>query len=208
MKEVLFGFKPSEIDGSERIYNGDERVELPEKYTYRPYLPKVIDQGDEQICVPCTISAYLNWRENLKDGKIKDNNISLHEIYNSRPNNSDGMTYKDAFKFLRNKGVKSNNGNLKILSYGRLLNPIALRYAIVTNGPCFGALPVYSSDPDFWIKKPKDELEGYHAISIVGYDEKGFFIRNSWGQSFADKGYTYIKDGDFDKMIELWTIIE
>jgi C1A family cysteine protease len=49
---------------------------------------------------------------------------------------------------------------------------------------------------------------GYHAISIVGYDEEGFFIRNSWGSGFADRGYTHIKNNDMDKMLEMWTIID
>ena len=69
MKEMLFGFNPTEFDGTERTFNADETIELPEKYTYRPYLPHVLDQGEESICVPCTVSAYLNWRENLKDGE-------------------------------------------------------------------------------------------------------------------------------------------
>lgn len=204
----MFGFKPSEIDGSEKIFNGSEKIELPKEYTYRPYLPKVIDQGERSICVPCTMSAYLNWRENLKDGVTKDNHISLDEIYKSRTNSGEGMTYKAAFKFLRTNGVKSDNGKLKISLYSRVLNPITLRYALVMNGPCFGALPVYNSNHDFWEKYPNDKLLGYHAISIVGYDEDGFIIRNSWGVSFGDKGYTHIKNEDIDKMLEIWTVIE
>ena len=43
MEEKLFGFKPSQIDGTERIYGSDDSIELPERYTYRPYLPQVID---------------------------------------------------------------------------------------------------------------------------------------------------------------------
>ena len=35
MKERVFGFKPSIIDGSERIFDASEKVELPEKYTFR-----------------------------------------------------------------------------------------------------------------------------------------------------------------------------
>jgi hypothetical protein len=208
MSEINFGFKPSTIDGSEYIFNGSDKVELPERYTYRPYLPPVVDQGSQQICVPCTISAYLNWRENLKDGNTKDNKIALHEIYCSRSNNGEGMTYKDAFKFLRHNGVNSKNGLLNINLYGRVVNNLALKHAIVMNGPCFGALPVYNSDYDFWEEKVNDKLMGYHAISIVGYDENGFFIRNSWGKSFGDNGYCHIKNKDMDKMIELWTIID
>lgn len=203
----MFGFMPSEIDGTEKIFNGDEKIELPNKYTYRPYLPKVINQGERSICVPCTMSAYLNWRENLKDGVTKDNHISLDEIYDSRTNGGEGMTYKAAFKFLRTEGVKSDNGKLKISSYGRITDALTLKYALVMNGPCFGALPVYNSNHDFWEKYPNDKLLGYHAISIVGYDEEGFFIRNSWGTSFGDKGYTHIKNNDLPTMLEMWTVI-
>ena len=208
MQEVLFGVKPSVIDGSEYVFKGNDKVELPDRYTYKPYLPNVIDQGSDSICVPCTMSAYLNWKENLKDGQTKDNKVSIYDIYNSRENSGEGMTYKDAFKYLRHNGVKSKNGILSINLYGKVNNSFALKYAIVMNGPCFGALPVYNSDDDFWNKKAGDKLMGYHAISIVGYDEDGFFIRNSWGESFGNNGYTHIKNCDMHKMIELWTIIE
>ena len=208
MEEKLFGFKPSQIDGTERIFSADETIELPDKYTYRPYLPQVLDQGDQSICVPCTVSAYLNWHENLKNGETKDNKISLFDIYKVRTNKGEGMTYKDAFKFLRHNGVKSKAGVLKINAYGMIKDIENLRYALVMNGPCCGALPVYNTGSDFWLKKPDDELMGYHAISIVGYDEEGFFIRNSWGSGFGDRGYTHIKNKDMDKMLEIWTIID
>ena len=100
-----------------------------------------------------------------------------------------------------------NLGNLKINLYGKINDILALKYAIVMNGPCCGALPVYSNDKEFWKKKHGDTLLGGHAISIIGYDEGGFFIRNSWGSSFGDDGYTYIKNEDMDIMIEMWTII-
>lgn len=208
MNNICFGFKPSTIDGSETIFKGSDKIELPDSYTYKPYLPSVVDQGNMEICVPCTMAAYLNWRENLKEGVTKDNKISMNEIYSSRTNSGEGMTYKDAFKFLRHNGVNSKNGKLKISLYGLIQNNLTLKYAIVMNGPCFGALPVYNSDKDFWNKKGDDKLMGYHAISIVGYNEDGFFIRNSWGIGFGDKGYTHIKNEDMDKMIEMWTIIE
>jgi hypothetical protein len=208
MKERVFGFKPSIIDGTERIFNTIDKIELPEKYTFKAYMPPVINQGEDSICVPCSVSTYLNWKENLKSGEVKDNKVSLFEIYDSRENDGEGMTFKDAFKYLKHKGVSSKAGKLKISAYGKINNPLALKYAIVMNGPCFGALPVYSDDYDFWNKKPGDRLLGYHAISIIGYDEEGFFIRNSWGTSFGDRGYTKIKNSELDEMLELWTIIE
>lgn len=208
MKEKVFGFKPSIIDGTERIFDTIDKIELPEKYTFKAYMPPVINQGEDSICVPCSVSTYLNWKENLKSGEVKDNKVSLFEIYDSRETDGEGMTFKDAFKYLKHKGVSSKAGKLKISAYGKINNPLALKYAIVMNGPCFGALPVYSDDYDFWNKKPGDTLLGYHAISIIGYDEEGFFIRNSWGTSFGDRGYTKIKNSEIDEMLELWTIIE
>ena len=75
------------------------------------------------------------------------------------------------------------------------------------NGPCVGALPVYNGEPEFWKERQGDKLQGYHAISIVGYDKEGFIIRNSWGTSFGDKGYTKIKNEDFNELMEVWTIL-
>lgn len=208
METMNFGYVPSVMDGSEWIFGVPmATLSLPKEYGYKRFLPNVIDQGNLSICVPCSVSAYLNWKKNLETGRKRDNKISLMEIYNIRTNNREGMTFKEALHYLRHNGVKSNAGVLKINSYGRVLNPIALKYALVMNGPCLGALPVYSNDCDFWNKKPGYQLLGYHAISICGYNNEGFIIRNSWGDNFCDRGYTVIPFDDFSKLIEVWTII-
>lgn len=76
------------------------------------------------------------------------------------------------------------------------------------NGPCFGALPVYNSGlNEFW-KQEYGQLEGYHAVSIVGYDEEGLILRNSWGKSYGKNGYWKISYLDSRFFLELWTIIE
>lgn len=208
MKELVMGCIPSVMDGSEKIFGIDREITIPDEYTYEDNLPKVLDQGTEQICVPCTVSSYLNWKENLKDGSVKDNNISLKEIYKSRSNYGDGMTYKDALSFLKHKGVSSNAGNLKINSYGRVMSKITLKHALIMNGPCFGALPVYSDRDKFWVKEYGDSLLGYHAIALVGYNNEGFIIRNSWGTSFGNNGYVTIPYDNFNDLLEIWTVIE
>lgn len=35
---------------------------------------------------------------------------------------------------------------------------------------------------------PKEELYGGHALTIVGYDDRGFLVKNSWG-TWGDAGY-------------------
>lgn len=39
---------------------------------------------------------------------------------------------------------------------------------------------------------PKQEIYGGHAVTIVGYDDRGFLIKNSWGESWGDGGYATI----------------
>lgn len=206
--ELITGFIPSIMDGSELVFGVTEPISIPDEYTYVDNLPEVLDQGSAQICVPCTVSSYLNWRENLKDGSTKNNYVYLYEIYGSRTNTGEGMTYKDALKFLRKKGVKSKFGHMKINSYGKVTSSQVLKYALILNGPCFSALPVFSKRDRFWEKWVGDRLEGYHAIAIVGYNSEGFIIRNSWGKSFGDNGYVILPYNDFDKLIETWTVMD
>ena len=45
-------------------------------------------------------------------------------------------------------------------------------------------------DPDCVSKS-----RGRHAMTIVGYDEDKRIILNSWGASWGDKGYFYMRFG-------------
>jgi C1A family cysteine protease len=71
-------------------------------------------------------------------------------------------------------------------------------------GIVFG-FSVYSSIsnlPDIPVPRPRDRLEGGHAVMIVGYDDDhrlpngkacpSLIIRNSWGVNWGAKGYGYL----------------
>ena len=58
---------------------------------------------------------------------------------------------------------------------------------------------------------PSGKVVGGHAVAMVGYDEtkKMIFVRNSWGQSWGDKGcfyapYDFITNTDICS--DLWTV--
>lgn len=202
------GFKKSKLDGSEHVFEENSSLPLPVAYSCVDTLPEVINQGTDPICVPCSISAFLNWRENLSNDTVLDNKIDLYEIYNQKKSRGEGMSFKEALQYLRHHGVKSERGVLTIGEYAMVKSLIALKYAILTNGPCFGGLPVYNDNRTFWEKRsPKEKLTGYHAIAIVGYAKDGLIIRNSWGKNFANNGYTILNVKDFDKLVETWTIL-
>ncbi|MBO5003765.1 MAG: C1 family peptidase [Clostridia bacterium] len=205
---MKYGYKPSILDGTEKIYSLKQNITIPEAYTYEPYMSPVINQGSNPTCVPCSISAHLNWNRNItaKTNKI-DNGIDIKEIYNIRQDKrGDGMTIKEALHYLYKHGVKSNVGNMKIRKYAMIKSPLTLKQALLMNGPCIAALKVYNSGLEFWDKN-NGEFLGGHCICIVGWNKEGFIIRNSWGSSWGNKGYTLISYDDFKYFLELWTII-
>ena len=217
---MFSGFIETQLDGSEIEYTPMEwkDFKLPAEYSFLKYMPPVIDQGNQPICVPSSLTSWIGWKinSNLRGGQEIDNRFDLLDIYNSRAKYdkeeilaAEGMSYKAALKYLRNDGIKVEGiGEVKIKYYAIIKSYIHLKSAIFMNGPCFGALPVYNSGlNEFW-KQEYGQLEGYHAVSIVGYDEEGLILRNSWGKSYGKNGYWKISYLDSRFFLELWTIIE
>ena len=205
-----FGFVQSKMDGTEQEFISTSNP-IPDNINYIDYLPKVVNQGSRPICVPCSISAYANWFINIETGNNKfENGLDYSDIFSKRTNNdNDGMSFKDALHYLKHNDAILKSGNRRIVHrYAKVGSILALQQAIVANGPCIGGLPVYNTDyDDFWDNRYGD-FQGGHAIAIVGYNEKGFIIRNSWGKYYGDNGYSVLPYEDFNKFYELWTIIE
>ena len=205
---MVFGFKKSKLDGNENIFSAPSQMSLPEAFSLKNYLPKVMDQGSNPTCVPCSLSANINWKLNLEHGDNKmDNKVKIFEIFDPYGDEY-GMTFKDAFSHLKNEGVSTTEGNFKIKRYAMIKSGLALKYAIYANGPCVGALPVYDTySSKFWDKN-RGEFLGGHAIAIVGWNNEGFIIRNSWGTSYGDKGYAVIPYEEINRFYEIWTVID
>lgn len=202
-----FGFIPSLITWNTPKYKAKSSKPLPKKYTYRPFLSPVTNQGTDPYCIPHSVATWLNWRENTKTGVKVDNHIKYQDIYRSKKVAGEGMTYQEAFDYLKKKGVKSDKGIMRISQVGLITNTELLKHAIIANGPCFGALPVYDPDTDKFWKRTGSPVQGWHSITIVGWNEEGFIIRNSWGVGYADKGYITLPYADANSFRELWTIL-
>ena len=100
-KNRKYGFIPSTMDGTEWIFGAPTtNLDMPKEYTYRNYLPSVINQGSLSICVPCSVSAYLNWKKNLDTGEKRDNKVALMDIYEIKTNDGEGMSFKEALHYL------------------------------------------------------------------------------------------------------------
>jgi hypothetical protein len=90
---------------------------------------------------------------------------------------------------------------LKIASYfnlGTTLN--SWRKWLATNGPiltrldCDKAWMEASATNGQLTTYDRITANGGHAVALVGYDQTGFIVRNSWGTSWGDKGFAYASD--------------
>lgn len=204
----MLGCKMSKLDGTERKITKNLTNKVPTKYSFQDYMPAVTDQGTTSMCVAHAIAGFLNWVTDMKlKTSRKDNKVDIDEIYSMREDkkHDSGMTIKEALSYVKRHGVKSGSGLLKISDYAMVGSEQILKQAILCNGPCLMALPVYDiTRDDFW---NGTELEGGHCVAVVGYDEEGFIIRNSWGTSYGSHGYGKLPYSDFNKVRECWTII-
>ena len=210
MGKIYLGCSPSIMDGTEQKYQPSKNLPLPVEYSFQSQMSPVLNQGSTNMCVTYALGSHIDWNINMdKKTKCKDNNVDRNAIYSIRTTKGDnGMTFKEALSFVKNKGVKTDVGVVKINHYAVVGSEIALKHALIANGPCLAGLRCYNSLNEFWNKRYSDTLLGGHAVCIVGYNKDGFILRNSWGKNWGKEGYTLLKYKDFSNFFEIWTIID
>ena len=195
----------------------------------RNNLPPVRNQGSQGTCAAQTAACMKEWQEK------KDYNFSGYMspqfIYNNRENqHSEGMFGRDVMRILSKIGSIEdaiyNYGKIepvediedqfyekakmhKIKNYARIYDIESLKKALNINGPCYIAFPVYNYGPRMWKKEnPESQMNGGHAMTIVGYNSEGFLIRNTWGTSWGNDGYCLYPYDDWGAHWEIWTTID
>jgi C1A family cysteine protease len=224
---------PSPLDErdyiAESIYPSKKQLKLPKTLDLRKDLQPIRNQGSQGTCAAQVGSCIKEWQEK-KDIKLNEY-MSPQFIYNNRENYpNSGMYGRDVMKILKNKGCcrehkflygkyKNKNytsleaeedaKNFKILAYARVTTIEGLKKALYKNGPCYISFPTYDKTKNFWKQKKQDQKRlGGHAVTVVGYDKKGFILRNSWSVIWGDYGYTLYPYEDFGSHWEIWTTID
>ena len=223
MEEIVYGYVPSILDGTENEIKEEDyaSLPLPSAYSYLQFMSPILNQGTESTCVPHSISAAYDYYnamihpESAKNGVFVNKGISIHQIYNAKTNSGEGMSYKEALEFCKSHGVisekayikKQDEEPIKIYDYARVCSMLAIKQSLVINGPVMIATYVKDPEaPEFW--KGRYNYGG-HATCLIGYDDKksAFLLRNSWGKNFGDDGYVWFPYRDFGSILEAWTII-
>lgn len=236
MTEFICGVLKDLFDGRDHIAGtvyknlGIEAGGYPDTLDMRPNLPSIRTQGSRGTCAAFASSCIKEWQEKTDSGY--SGYMSPEFIYFYRSNKpGDGMYSRDVMSILLNNGCCSeselpydpNNSigpaeipanviesakNFRIKEYARVLTIDDLKTSLYQNGPCYISFPVYNYGPSFWKQGSGENYIGGHAVTVVGYDNNGFIIRNSWGTNFANQGYTTYPYSDFGAHWDIWTTID
>lgn len=188
------GYIESPQDPRDHILGYAPSNDIPHEYTYESMIDNIMDQGSTMKCVAYSTQYMISTIRSLNDQPTES---FIEDIYNSRSNSGEGMMIKEGMKYIC-KNVPD------VFGYGRLNSIFAIKYHLLTCGPCVMALPVYSNNPDFW---NGSEYAGGHAIACIGYDENGFILMNSWGKGWGYNGKCYLPHNEMNKVLECWGIL-
>lgn len=211
---------------AESIYSS--KIKLPITLNHSLNLQPIRNQGDQGSCAAQTAACMKEWQE-LKDYGFNDY-MSPQYIYNNRENqHSEGMFGRDVMKILSNKGcciedeypynliesseeiskeihMKANKHKIKSFAQIKTIN--GLKKALYLNGPCYISFPVYNHSTTMWKPNKDEKRQGGHAMTVVGYDENNFIIRNSWGNWWGNNGYCNYAFEEWGSHWEIWTTID
>lgn len=186
------GFIESGVNPNDATYAAP-KIELPKRYELREQL-RVYDQGSKGSCVSCTVAEMYNF---YCKSKGRESGIGFEYLYDERSDKTiDGMMPREAFEILKRES--------RIDLFARVTSLDALKKSVLVNGAALIAMNVFSYNDDFW---DGDEFMGGHAVAVVGYDETGLIIKNSWGTGFGRGGYVTLPYGKFNKVREAWTLL-
>ena len=165
---------------------------------------EVFNQGSNPWCAAYTVKTMVESQLRTVNNKV---DMSVRDLYCKRSNyDKEGMIPRDCFNILKEKGVTTNKGLIKILSYQRIGNIEDIKEALIVNGPVFLALPVFiDNEISFW--KGNTRVGG-HAISLLAFDDlkNEFTLKNSYGSSWNGNGFVNISYEDLNKsLLEAWT---
>jgi len=233
---LVFKTRPSPLDDrdwiAENIHPKSNEIKLPIVLDYRFNQLPIRNQGKQGSCAAFAACVMKEWQE-LKNINFKEY-MSPQFIYNLRKNQeneeNEGMFGRELMKIIQkigsieevkykygkiektefiNKYVYDRAKNYCIKGYAKVETIEGLKVALKKNGPCYISFPVYNYGKEFWHSESDDELWwGGHALAVVAYDTKGFWLKNSWGIKWNGNGYTRYPFTHWGKHWEIFTIID
>lgn len=227
----LEGYIPSPEDSRDWKSEDVMEVEAPLPKTYRTEgKVKIMNQLTYSSCVAHALSAAMSYGE-YKAGKKHAHDFSRGFIYGNRRATDwqgAGMITREALKQLNHCGdclqdifavldnykntkaelEKNKNYYLKealpyaVKNYFRCYTEEEVKKALINQGAviiCINIYPSFGGDAE--VPQLGDKSKGGHAMCLVGWDETGWIIQNSWGIYWGKKGFCHLP---YDYPVKEW----
>ena len=206
-------------------------IRLKSKRDYPPGL-KILNQYSSGACTGFALAAAINLQYARQGQDLRVSPRMLYEMakrHDEWPGEDyDGSSLRGAIKGWRNMGVcredywpfrMSRKGELTVRrakearshtvgAYYRLKPEISHYHAALNEA---GVIVVSSRVHSGWDDPPEgriekqDKVDGGHAFAVVGYDDKGFWLQNSWTDGWGLKGLAHWTYEDWiENVMDAW----
>lgn len=194
------------------VFTASKKFTAPEELNLRGYCTPVENQGDLPYCAAYSASSFAEnilWRKRHYHEDIDPAPLYKYAKTIDGAPNTPGTFLECTLDALLKKGYFDNK-ICKIKTFGgktqfgndNCIND--LKFAIHQYGCCLAGFNI----TDEWYSPGDDNTidgtgwhrsEGGHAVTICGYDKDRVLIMNSWGTSYADRGFVWITNDAFLK---------
>lgn len=193
-----FGAFPTGKLPEDKVFNA-QLPSIPKEFKL-DNLPSVMNQGSSPICAAISIASIMEWQDMARTGDKRGKTYDAFQIYKLREDpKMEGMVPRDALTKV--KSIRVNSDHIKGFYF--VGNIELAKASIMTNGPMMLCTRAYDND-EFW--KPSGTMLGGHATILVGWEEDGFILQNSWGREYANSGRIKFPFEDWKYALEGWTI--
>ena len=203
------GLKVPEKILKKETFKASKVFSAPDELILKGYNTPVENQGNLPYCAAYAASSFAEnilWRTRHYHQEIDP--VPLYKYAKTIDGDPKGAgTYLECtMEALLAKGyfdkdvcqIKQAGGEL----FGSSTGIQDAKFAIHRYGICMAGFNIttewYAPKSNF-IRGGKYGSEGGHAVCIVGWDKDGFIILNSWGKSYADKGFVKISYKAFNE---------
>jgi C1A family cysteine protease len=186
------------------------------------------DQGLRSTCAAFA-GAFIKEMQEYKDCQF-NGRMSPEFIYYHRENKpAHGMFGRNVFQILQrfgsvpediypyedtddalppSKDIYDVAANYRIANFARVSTIDGLKRALLELGPAMMILPLCNARPRFWLADVGEQPIGGHAVVVIGYNEAGFILVNSWGPEWNDNGTIMFSYDDWNLHWECWVSID
>lgn len=209
--------------------------EIPKEY-FSGFKPKVKNQGKSDMCMAFQMSYVkdnqegmisspawafyqahiLDPREN-KGGLIPRIALKALMKFGILPN--DVLNVIGSFEKIEKAilELKKKNPNITdeakkyaIGSYARLHNEIEMKKAILEQDIIISGIPVYEglikAKDTIGLPKKNEKSKGGHAVGLIGWNEKGWVLLNTWSEKWGIHGLSILPYGY--PIMESWVLMD